>query len=95
MTEERLQTVMRRKAEAGRPAADGSPVTAERAIVQAVSKVAQDMFQLPAQVMQVSEGRRTLADLPEAIDPFSLIAIIEGPEESMGIIASRPRRIRC
>lgn len=93
MTEERLQTVMRRKAEAGRPAADGSPVTAERAIVQAVSKVAQDMFQLPAQVMQVSEGRRTLADLPEAIDPFSLIAIIEGPEESMGIIALPPETL--
>ena len=93
MTEERLQTVMRRKAEAGRPAADGSPVTAERAIVQAVSKVAQDMFQLPAQVLSVTEGRRTLADLPEAIEPFSLIAIIEGPEESMGIIALPPETL--
>ncbi|PYF08614.1 flagellar motor switch protein FliM [Rhodobacter viridis] len=93
MTEERLQTVMRRKAEAGRPASDGSPITAERAIVQAISKVAQDMFQLPAQVMNVTEGRRTLADLPEAIEPFSLIAIIEGPEESMGIVALPPETL--
>ena len=93
MTDERLSTVMRRKAEAGRPAADGSPVTAERAIVQAISKVAQDMFSLPVHVLSITETRRTLADLPEALEPLSLIAIIEGPEEGLGVMALPPETL--
>ena len=90
MTETRVQTVMRRKAEAGRPAADGSPVTAERAIVQALSKVAQELFSLPLQVLSIAETRRSLADLPEALEELSLLAIIEGPEEGLGLIALPP-----
>ncbi len=90
MTQERVQTVLRRKAEAGRPAADGSPVTAERAIVQALSKVAQDLYDLPVQVRSIRESRRTLADLPEALDELSLLAILEGPEEGLGLIALPP-----
>ena len=93
MTQERLQTVIRRKAEAGRPAADGTPLTAERAIGQALSKAAQDMFALPLQVAAISEGRRSLADLPEALDPLSLIAVIEGPDEGLGIVALPPETL--
>lgn len=93
MTQERLQTVIRRKAEAGRPAASGTPLTAERAIGQALSKVAQDMFALPLQVLAISEGRRSLADMPEALEPLSLIALIEGPEEGLGILALPPETL--
>lgn len=90
MAEEQVQTVLRRKAEAGRPVADGSPITAERAINQSLSKVAQDMFGLPVQVRSVRESRRTLADLPEAFEDLSLLAILEGPEEALGLVALPP-----
>lgn len=90
MTQERVHAVMRRKAEAGKPVADGLPVNAERALIGALTKVAQDMFELPVQVRSAQESRRTLSDLPEALEELSLLAVLEGPGEGLGLMALPP-----
>lgn len=90
MAQERHHTVLRRKAEAGKPVPDGLPINAERALTQALTKVAQDMFGLPLQVRGLRESRRTLADLPEALEDLSLLAILEGPQEGLGLMALPP-----
>ncbi|MGD9919376.1 MAG: FliM/FliN family flagellar motor switch protein [Paenirhodobacter sp.] len=90
MGSERGQTILRRKAEAGKPAPDSAPMTPERALSQALTKSAQDLFELPLQVASLRESRMTLADLPEALEDLSLIALIEGPGENFGFVALPP-----
>ena len=90
MGSDRGQTILRRKAEAGKPAADGAPMTPERALSQALTKSAQELFELPLQVAALRESRMTLADLPEALEDLSLIALIEGPGEHFGLVALPP-----
>lgn len=90
MAQDRVQTVLQRKAEAGRPAAEGAPLTAERAISQALARAGQEMFDLPVQVLSSRETRRTLSDLPEALEDLSLLAILEGPGEGLGLAALSP-----
>lgn len=90
MTHERVHTVLRRKAEAGKPDGAAQPVNAERALTGALMQVAQDMFGLPVQVRAVQESRRTLADLPEALADLSLLAVLEGPGEGLGLMALPP-----
>jgi len=90
MAQDRVQTVLQRKAEAGRPAQDGAPATAERAIAQALARAAQEMFELPVQLLSIRETRRTLSDLPEALEDLSLLAILEGPGDALGLAALTP-----
>ena len=90
MAEERDIPVLKRKAEAGRPAADGAPMTPERAIAQALGKVAQDQMKLPLQLRELSQARRSLADLPEMLEELSLLAVIEGPGDALGLVAVPP-----
>ena len=93
MAKEQVQTVLRRKAEAGRPAPEGAPPTPERAIGQALSRVAQDSFGLAVQVGALRESRMTLADLPEMLPDMALLAVIEGPGEGLGLIALPPETL--
>jgi flagellar motor switch protein FliM len=90
MADERIQSVLRRKAEAGKPVADSAPMTPDRAITQALAKVAQDSFGLPLQVTAARESRMSLADLPEALEDLSLLAMIEGPGEALGLMVLPP-----
>lgn len=90
MAQDRVQTVLQRKAEAGRPAADGAPLSAERVIAQALARAGQELFELPVQVLSSRETRRTLSDLPEALEELSLLAILEGPGEGLGLAALSP-----
>jgi flagellar motor switch protein FliM len=90
MADERIQSVLRRKAEAGKPVADSPPMTPDRAITQALAKVAQDSFGLPLQVTAARESRMSLADLPEALEDLSLLAMIEGPGEALGLMVLPP-----
>lgn len=90
MSGERVRTALRRKAEAGKPAADGPPMTPERALGQALVRAAQEKLTLPLQVSEMKESRMTLADLPEALEDLSLLAMIEGPGEALGLVALPP-----
>ena len=90
MTVAKAQTVLRRKAEAGRPQADSAPMTATRALTISLAKNAQDTVQMPLRVAEITETRMTLADLPETLEPLSLLAIMEGPGEALGLIGLPP-----
>lgn len=89
MTEDQQQSVMRRKASSGQPAAAAAPVTAARAIPLALARTAEGMG-LPLRVAQLRESRMVLAELPEALEEFSLLAVIEGPKEGLGLVALPP-----
>ena len=84
------QTVMRRKAGAGRDQAEAPQMTPERGLTLALSKVAQDQLQLPLRVAEITESRMSLADLPEKLEALSLLAVMEGPSEALGLIAVPP-----
>ncbi|WP_169739493.1 FliM/FliN family flagellar motor switch protein [Thioclava pacifica] len=90
MAQERENSVLRKKAEAAKPAPDSAPMTPEKAIAQSLSKVAQEMLDLPLRVTELVETRRGLADLPEMLEDLSLLAIIEGPGEGLGLVALPP-----
>lgn len=84
------KTLLRKKAEAGKSAADSPPVSAERALGQALAKVAQEQMGLPLQVRALREARMTLADLPEVLEDLSMLAVIEGPQEGLGLMVIPP-----
>ncbi|WP_183077495.1 FliM/FliN family flagellar motor C-terminal domain-containing protein [Paenirhodobacter hankyongi] len=81
---------MARKAEAGRPDPGAPLMTAERAISQALSRAAGELFDLPLAVSAIRERRMTLSDLPELLEELSLLALIEGPQETLGLLALPP-----
>jgi len=93
MKQERDPSTLQRKAEVGRPMPDTPPITAERALAQALPRAAQDLYELPLQMRKLREARMTLADLPELLEPLSLIALIEGPGEALGLIALPPETL--
>ncbi|WP_415183554.1 FliM/FliN family flagellar motor switch protein [Phaeovulum sp.] len=90
MPEEKPKTVLSKMAEAGRPPADGVPMSSVRALRQALAKAAQDIIKLPLTVIAVNERRMTLSDLPETLEDHALLAVIEGPAEALGLIALSP-----
>ena len=90
MTQATAQTVLRRKAEAGRPKVDAVPMTAARAFTTALAKSAQDLMNMPLRVAEINETRMTLAELPEVLEALSLLAVMEGPGEGLGLIALPP-----
>lgn len=83
-------TVLKRKAEAGRGHAGGAPPTPSRAFCQAVAKAGQDMFHLPVAVTEAVEFRASLADLPERLVDRALLAVMEGPGGGLGLVALSP-----
>lgn len=93
MSTEQVHTVLRRKAEAGKPAPESAPITPERAIGQVLAKLAQDRLELPLTVTSARESRMTLADLPELLPELSLLAVIEGPMEGLGLVALPPETL--
>lgn len=85
------QTVLRRKAEAGRQnSGEVAEATPDKAISLAVTKAARETLGLEVTVDAARERRLSLADLPEAIEEFSLLMLIEGPGEALGVIAIPP-----
>ncbi|OWY04032.1 FliM/FliN family flagellar motor switch protein [Thioclava sp. IC9] len=90
MVHERETSVLRRKTEAAKTGAGTAPITPARAVTLALSKVAQDRLDLPLQVTAIEEAMRSLADLPEMLEDLSLLAVIEGPAEALGVLALPP-----
>lgn len=85
-----MQSVIQRKAEAGRAAPEAPPMTASRALGLALAKAAQDDMSLQLRVAQLTERRLSLAELPEALAERALLAVLEGPSEGLGLAAVAP-----
>jgi flagellar motor switch protein FliM len=83
-------TVLKRKAEAGRGHAGGAPPTPPRAFGHAVAKAGQDMFHLPVAVTEAVEVRASLADLPERLVERALLAVRVGPGGGLALVALSP-----
>ena len=90
MAEDRGSSVLLRKAEAGTPLADPLAVTPARAFAQALERVAQDLLGLALTVSALREDRMTLAELPELLEDRSLLAVLEGPGDALGLFALAP-----
>lgn len=90
MAEDRGSSVLLRKAEAGTPLADPLAVTPARAFAQALERVAQDLLGLALTVSALREDRMTLAEMPELLEDRSLLAVLEGPGDALGLFALAP-----
>ena len=90
MTENAPDRVLKRKVDAGRSQPGGAPRTPVRVFGQAVAKSAQDMLKLPVTVLDALEMRASLAELPERLSERSLLVVMEGPGEALGLIALSP-----
>lgn len=90
MTEAQPQSVLRKKARAGRRGPDNFAVTPEKAMVQALARAAQELLSLPLRVRETTESRMTLADLPEALEERALLALLHGPRGAMGLMMLCP-----
>ncbi len=93
MTKTASDTVLKRKAEAGRSQPGGAPRTPVRLFGQAVAKSAQDMLKLPVTVIDAVELRASLAELPERLSERSLLVVMEGPGEALGLMALSPETL--
>ncbi|MGB3313106.1 MAG: hypothetical protein WBB85_01740 [Albidovulum sp.] len=90
MSENASETVLKRKAEAGRNHFGGGAVTPEKALGQALAKAAQDMMKLPLRMATGREGRMSLAEVIECLPDRALLALLEGPEEGLGLMVLAP-----
>ncbi len=90
MPEAGAVTVMQRKSGAGKPRPEDAVMSPQKALRQALAKTAQDQMQLPLSVIEASEARRSLAELPEAIEDQALMLIVEGPGGALGLILVSP-----
>lgn len=93
MTETASDRVLKRKAEAGRSQPGGAPRTPARLFGQVVAKSAQDLLKLPVTVLDAVELRASLAELPERLSERSLLAVLEGSGEALGLMAFSPETL--
>lgn len=90
MSESATETVLKRKAEAGRGHSGGGAITPEKAVGQALAKAAQDMMKLPLRMASGRAGRMSLTEVIECLPDRALLALLEGPEEGLGLMALAP-----
>ncbi len=93
MTETASDKVLKRKAEAGRTQSGGAPPTPVRLFGQAFAKSAQDLLKMPVTVVDAVELRTSLAELPERLAERSLLAVMDGPGEGLGLVALSPETL--
>ena len=89
MTEIAPENVLKRKAEAGR-GPPGGTLTPEKALGQALAKAGQDMMKLPLSVAALREARMSVAEIVESLPDRSLLALLEGPKEGLGLMVLAP-----
>lgn len=88
MTAAAATTILRRMAQAGR--GDASPALPARVFGASIAKAAEAAFGLPVSVAQVSDEAVTLADLAERLEERALLALVEAPQERLGLVALAP-----
>ncbi|WP_444665717.1 FliM/FliN family flagellar motor C-terminal domain-containing protein [Cereibacter changlensis] len=82
--------MIRRKIEASTKPADEGLAGAERGLRMALARAARDCFTLDLEVARLGCDRRSLAELLELPPELSLIAVLEGPREALGLIVLSP-----
>lgn len=90
MPDDSFHSVLRRKAGAGRARLRIARLTPERAMVQALSKAAQDLMNLPLGVEENAAALLSLAELPEHLPDRPLLALLSGPRDDLGLMALDP-----
>lgn len=70
-------------------AAEGGP-GADRSWRLALARAAQDTLSLPLDVPRLSLHRRSLTELTDILPDRALLAVLEGPGESLGLLALSP-----
>ncbi len=90
MTDDTFHSVLRRKAGAGRARLRSATLTPEKAMVQALSKAAQDLMNLPLRVEENAAAVLSLAELPEHLPERALLALLNGPKDALGLISLDP-----
>ena len=84
------QSILRRKVTAARAeVAEGGP-GADRAWRLAMARAARDKLKITVDCVAMSLDRRSLAELVELPVPQSLIAVLDGPAEGLGMIVLSP-----
>lgn len=86
MSERAPESVLKRKAGAGRAAAGAPAPTPARIFGLAFAKAAQEMLKLSVAVDEASETRMSAAEIPERLPERALLAVIEGPGEGLGLV---------
>lgn len=90
MTQAGAASALRRMAEAGRAPPAAAAMTPARAVGQALALAAQEMLMLPLRVERAEDLRLSLSELLEVVEPLALLAILEGPHETLGLAALTP-----
>lgn len=90
MADKETQSVLRRKLAAARvPAADGVP-GADRAWRLALARAARDAVKLALDVTALTMDRGGLSDVLERVPERALIAVLQGPAETLGVLLMSP-----
>ncbi|OCX64518.1 hypothetical protein BFP70_10785 [Thioclava sp. SK-1] len=87
MVDEQAISILRRKTAAAAADGAGVVVTVERALRSVLAKVAQDMLELPLQVEDVKQVKKSLAEMLEGVEEMSMLCVVEGPQEGLGMVA--------
>ena len=80
-------TLIERKIAAARPLADAGAMTADRALGLALARTAESMLQLPLTPIRATLQAQTGAEIVETLPDTALLAILEGPRETLGLAA--------
>lgn len=83
------KAVLRRKVAAARPA-DTPVETGARAWRVAVARAARDCIGLDLAVPVLRDDRRSLGELLDLLPDRALLAVLEGPEQGLGLLALSP-----
>lgn len=88
---ERLRALLRPRAQgtADRPARlpQPQPASPARAAATAVGRAAERLYRMPVLPVEVRPGVATLADLPELLPDHSLLIVLQGPGDRLGVMA--------
>ncbi len=90
MKDEVLQTVLKRKAEAGRPRPDHTAMSPAKAIRLGVPKAGQELLQIAVVVDTLVDQKLSLAELLDMPEERSMLTVLEGPMEGLGLLALSP-----
>ena len=90
MNDQTEQTVLKRKAEAGKPRLSFSAMSPAKALRVGLAKAAQDQLRLALIVDKVTEDRLSLAEMLDLLEERALLAVLNGPAEGLGLVALSP-----
>ncbi|MFD1914303.1 FliM/FliN family flagellar motor switch protein [Halodurantibacterium flavum] len=90
MLDQQMISVLRRKTEAMRARPEAQPSTPPRVFALALGRAARQVLQLDLFVTGVAADLVTQAELLEMPEALSLVTVLEGPRDALGMIAISP-----